>query len=258
METGFFHVEEVVRGTHAYEHYLEFRYEVFCKELHRIAPPSCPLSSTGSPMETDQYDQYSRHFMSYHKGSGNPAASVRVIFPSPVGLNVTPRYLIDRPLPYLDARDDNIGEISRMAIAPQFRRRQEDRNKPFQGDPESEMSRLPDSHRHHQPELVLGMYREIYLVCKQNGIDYCMAAMETRFSRLLKTLGFPWVSVGPVNESVNPPRRAYLISAVEMERSLSQRETCILSFLQAQDVNNACPPLNNCPSQPAATLVLKN
>lgn len=243
METSFFHVEEVVPGTRAYEIYLEFRYEVFCKELHRIVLPSYPLSSTGQPMETDQYDQYSRHFMSYHKVSGQPAASVRVILPNPIGLNVTPRYLIDRPLPYPDAHDHNIGEISRMAIAPQFRRRQEDRNKPFQGDPESEMNRLPDNHRHHQPELVLGMYREIYLLCRQNGIDYCMAAMEKRFSRLLKTLGFPWVSVGPVNENVEPPRRAYLISAVEMELSLSQRETCILSFLKAQDANNACAPL---------------
>ncbi len=242
METSFFHVEEVVPGTRAYEIYLGFRYEVFCKELHRIVLPSYPLSSTGQPMETDHYDQYSRHFMSYHKVSGQPAASVRVILPSPIGLNVTPRYQIDRPLPYPDARDHNIGEISRMAIAPQFRRRQEDRNKPFQGDPESEMSRLPDNHRHHQPELVLGMYREIYLLCRQNGIDYCMAAMEKRFSRLLKTLGFPWVSVGPINENVDPPRRAYLISAVEMERSLSQRETCILSFLKAQDANNACAP----------------
>ena len=261
METGYFNFEEVVWGTSAYELYLEFRYEVFCKELHRVAPSSCLLSSNGRPMETDLYDQYSRHFMSYHKATGNPAASVRVILPSPVGLNVTPRYIIGRPLPYPDARDDNIGEISRMAIAPQFRRRQEDRNKPFQGDPEpeisqppdnrrhhlhrrlrfnpsstpeSEMNRLPDNHRRHQPELVLGMYREIYLLCRQNGIDYCMAAMETRFSRLLNTLGFPWVPVGPTNENVEPPRRVYLISAVEMERSLSQRETCILSFLQAQ------------------------
>lgn len=35
----------------------------------------------------------------------------------PEGLNVT-RYVIDRPLPYADATDDRIGEISRMAIAP--------------------------------------------------------------------------------------------------------------------------------------------
>lgn len=242
METSFFHVEEVVPGTHAYELYLEYRYEVFCKELHRVVPKSCPLSSNGRPMETDQYDQYSRHFMSYHKVSGSPAASARVILPSPIGLNVSSRYIIDRPLPYPDATNVNIGEISRMAIAPQFRRRQEDRKKPFQGDAESEMSQLPDNHRLHKPELVLGMYREIYLLCKQNGINYCMAAMEERFRRSLSTLGFPWVSISAVNQDVEPPRRVYLISAEELERSLSQRETRILSFLQAQETNNPTAP----------------
>lgn len=238
METVYFRFEEVVLGTPAYELYLEFRYEIFCKELQRIAPSSCPLSSNGRPMETDQYDPHSRHFMAYHKATGNSAASARVILPNPIGLNVTPRYIIDRPLPYPDATDDNTGEISRMAIAPQFRRRQEDRDKPFQGDPEPEMSCQPEINRRRQPELVLGIYREIYLLCQQENIRYCMAAMDNRFSRLLNTLGFPCVPVGPVNENVQPPRRVYLISALAMERSLSQRGTCTLSFLQAQDTNN--------------------
>lgn len=249
METGFFHVEEVVPGTRAYELYLEFRYEVFCKELNRIVPSSLPLSSTGQPMETDQYDQYSRHFMSYHKATGKSAASVRVIFPSPIGLNVTSRYVIDRPLPYPGAREDNIIEISRMAISPQFRRRKEDNGKPFQGDPEPEMSRLPDNHRRHQPELVLGMYREIYLLCKQNGVEYCIAAMENRFSRLLKTLGFPWTAIGPVNQNVAPPRRVYLISVREMELSLSQRETCILGFLQEQETQGIAVHIQKNPQE---------
>lgn len=234
METSYFRFEEVVRGTPAYELYLEFRYEIFCKELHRIDPSSCPLSSNGRPMETDQYDQYSRHFIAYHKPTNSPAASARVILPNPIGLNVTPRYIIDRPLSYLDATDENIGEISRMAIAPQFRRRQEDRDKPFQGDPESEMNGHPEKNRRHQPELVLGMYRKIYRLCKEKGISYCMAAMDNRFSRLLNTLGFPCVPVGPVNENVQPPRRVYIISADEMERCLSQRDAGTLNFLQAQ------------------------
>jgi N-acyl amino acid synthase of PEP-CTERM/exosortase system len=244
METVYFRFEEVVLGTPAYELYLEFRYEIFCKELQRIASSSCPVSSGGRPMETDQYDPHSRHFMAYHKATGSSAASARVILPNPSGLNVTPRYIIERPLPYPDATNDNTGEISRMAIAAQFRRRQEDRDKPFQGDPEPEMSCQPEINRRRQPELVLGIYREIYLLCQQENIRYCMAAMDNRFSRLLNTLGFPCVPVGPVNENVQPPRRVYLISALEMERSLSQRGTCTLSFLQAQDVSNALTPSN--------------
>lgn len=242
METVYFRFEEVVLGTPAYELYLEFRYEIFCKELQRIVPSSCPLSSNGRFMETDQYDSHSRHFMAYHKLTGISAASARVILPNSSGLNVTPRYVIYRPLPYLDATDANIGEISRMAIAPEFRRRQEDKDKPFQGDPEPEMIYQPEKNRRRQPELVLGIYREIYLLCQQENIKYCMAAMDNRFSRLLNTLGFPFVPVGPVNDNVQPPRRVYLISAFEMERSLSQRGTQVLSFLQAQNTNDT-PPL---------------
>ncbi|NOT68600.1 MAG: GNAT family N-acetyltransferase [Methylophilaceae bacterium] len=234
METEFFKFKEVIPGTPAYELYLEFRYEIFCNELHRIAAESCALSCNGHPIETDQYDVYSRHFMAYHKNSDSPAASVRVITPNPLGLNVAARYAIDQPLPYADATNANVGEISRMAIASQFRRRQEDKGKPFQGDPETEMSLQPDARRRHQPDLVLGMYREIYLLCNQIGIDYCMAAMENRFSRLLRTLGFPWLAISPINENVEPPRRVYIIGALDIERSLSQRETQILDFLKTK------------------------
>jgi N-acyl amino acid synthase of PEP-CTERM/exosortase system len=231
METVYFLFEEVVWGTLAYEYYLEFRYEIFCKELNRVVPPPSLFSSR--PMETDQYDPYSRHFIAYHKPTGTIAASVRVILPSPIGLKVASSYIIDRPLPYPDATDENIGEISRMAISPMLRRRKEDRKTLFQGDPTSEMSFQPDKNRRNQPELVLGMYREIYQLCKQIGIGYCMAAMDASFSRLLNSLGFPFKPVGPVNNSVHPPRRVYLISAVELEHSLSQREARVLSFLQA-------------------------
>ena len=54
-----------------------------------------------------------------------------MILPNPLGLNVHLRYQIDKSLPYLDANHENIGEISRMAIAPRYRRRDEDRGNPI-------------------------------------------------------------------------------------------------------------------------------
>lgn len=233
METTYFRFDEVKDGTPEYELYLEARHKVFCEELHRVDPTG-RRSSHGQPIETDGYDAYSRHFLATHKATGTVAAFVRVILPSEIGLNVTPRYVIDRPLPYADATDDRIGEISRMAIASHYRRRHEDQGKPVQGDPASEMSGKPEGLRQHQPELVLGMYREVYRLCREVGIDYCVAAMDNRFSRVLIALGFPFVPVGPVNEGVVPARRVYLVSAAEMERSLGAREADVLRFMQAQ------------------------
>ena len=233
METTYFRFEQVLPDTPAYERYLEARYDVFCAELGRVEPPGLS-SSNGRPIETDGYDDHSRHFVAYYKADESVAGFVRIIMPSEKGLNVTPRYVIDRPLPYADASDDRIGEISRMAIAQHFRRRHSDQDKPIQGDPDSEMFRKPEGLRRHQPELVLGMYREIYQLCKASGVDYCVAAMDSHFSRLLIALGFPFVPVGPVNEGVSPPRRVFLISALEIERSLGAREEAVLRFMQDQ------------------------
>lgn len=238
METTYFRFEQVYPGTSAYERYLEARHEVFCAELGRVAPTGL-RSRSGRPIETDGYDDTSRHFVALYKADESVAGFVRVILPSERGLNVTPRYVIDRPLPYTDATDDRIAEISRMAVAQHFRRRHSDQGKPIQGDPDSEMFRKPDGLRRHQPELVLGMYREIYQLCKSIGIDYCVAAMDSHFSRLLIALGFPFVPVGPVNEAVSPPRRVFLISALEIERSLGAREEAVLRFMQDQ---GATPP----------------
>lgn len=233
METSYFRFDEVKPGTPEYEVYLEARYQVFVSELHRV-DDACTTSSKGLPIETDRYDATSRHFIATHKPTGSVAGFVRVILPSAVGLNVTPRYAIDRPLPYPDATDANIGEISRMAIAPHYRRRHEDQGKPYQGDPEGEMSGKADGFRRHQPELVLGLYREVYRLCREVGIDYCVAAMDNRFSRVLIGLGFPFVAVSPVNENVQPPRRVYLISAAEMERSFATRIADVMRFMQGR------------------------
>lgn len=231
METNYFRFEEALPGSPTYERYLEARHEVFCAELGRVEPSGLH-SNNGRPIETDGFDEYSRHLVAFHKADDSIAGFVRVILPNKQGLNVTPRYVIVRPLPYADAIDDRIAEISRMAITPRFRRRNSDQGKPIQGDPDSEMFRKPDGLRRHQPELVLGMYREIYQLCKRLGVGYCLAAMDSHFSRLLIALGFPFVAVGPVNEGVSPPRRVFLISAAEIERSLSASEEAVLRFIQ--------------------------
>ena len=243
METVYFTFYEVIPGTPDFEDYLEARYLVFCEELGRVDAPGI-FSSRGRPIETDEYDASSRHFIARHKGTGLLAGFMRIIMPNEHGLNVAQRYVIERPLPYASATDDKIGEISRLAVTPHFRRRPSDEGKSGQGDPESEMTLKTEGPRQHQPELVLGMYREVYQLCRQTGLDYCMAAMDNLFSRLLIRLGFPFVAVGPLNPNVTPARRVYIISATEMEHMLGGRETTILQFMQKQlNIQTKPPPL---------------
>jgi N-acyl amino acid synthase of PEP-CTERM/exosortase system len=232
METSFFHFHEVRPGTADFDDYQEARYDVFCEELGRVEPTG-HFNRRGHAIETDRFDAHSRHFIARHQTKGVIAGFMRVIMPNPMGLNVSDRYVIDHPLPYgVDL--DQIGEISRLAVTPVFRRRHSDEGKSVQGDPETEMTGRADGMRQHQPELVLGLYREVYHLCQSEGVDYCVAAMDRRFSRLLNTLGFPFLAVGPVNETVLPARRVFLISAQEMENSLGSRENCILRFMQEQ------------------------
>lgn len=241
METVYFSFSEVTEGTPAFDDYLEARYVVFCEELGRVDAPGV-LSGSGRPVETDVYDAHSRHFIARHKASNVVAGFMRIIMPNEGGLNVAQRYVIDRPLPYADATENRIGEISRLAVTSHFRRRHSDEGKPIQGDPEPEMTLQTEGVRHHQPELVLGMYREVYQLCRQTGLGYCMAAMDNLFSRLLRRLGFPFVAVGPINPDVKPARRVYLISAAEMESSLNSRDDRILQFLQTPAFAHQAPP----------------
>lgn len=232
MDTNFFHFQEVLPGTADFDDYQEARYDVFCEELGRVEPTG-QFNRRGHPIETDRYDAHSRHFIARHKESGIVAGFMRVIMPNPLGLNVMDRYTIDFPADYRVSKG-TLGEISRLAVTPRFRRRHEDEGKPVQGDPETEMRMRPEGMRQHQPELVLGLYREVYHLSQRENIDFFVAAMDRRFSRLLNTLGFPFMAAGPVNEHVSPPRRVYLLSVPEMENTLGQRDNCILRFLQAQ------------------------
>lgn len=238
MDTHSFHFSEVLPGTKDYETYLQLRYSVFCEELKRIKGTSLPRNKTASNQETDAYDPYSRHFLGIHMKSGTPAACVRLILPNPRGLNIHARYIVNK-IPYPEADYAHTAELSRMAIAPFFRRRRDDQGKPFEGDPRDELPNMnsieqSNDRRHHQPELVLGMYREIYHLANQLNITHCFAAMEPSFSRLLIKLGFPFTPVGPINMHVQPPRRPYIISSHILEQQLAQYNPYLLDFLRGQ------------------------
>lgn len=238
METQFFNFFEVTRGNKRYKEYLHLRHDVFVEELHCINPQE---ASQAQHIETDMFDPYSRHLIAEHKSSGETAACARLILPNPNGLNTEARYSIEEH-PFPDQNRENTGEISRMAISLDFRRRKEDDSTLISGDPNREIGEPEKKNkakakkgRNHQPELVLGMYREIYYLAQKEGIHYCIAAMDKRFSRLLIRIGYPFRQIGPENKNLVPVRQPFIISQAEMEKKLDQLHPDVLKFMQCKN-----------------------
>lgn len=234
METAYFSFIEIVQDSPEYLQYLNLRHKIFCHELRRVVGSD---NHKGMSIETDQYDACSRHLLAIHLQTGEPAACARLILPGPHGLNLETRYKIEE-FPYTEANASNTGEISRMAISPSFRRRKEDKSNQICGNPIEELPnhrQENNRHRQHQPELVLGMYREIYLLAKELGIQYCYAAMDGVFSRLLSYIGFPFKVVGPYNRSVHPHRRPFIISQQAMEMHLEKNDASLMRFLEGEE-----------------------
>ncbi|MGD2116770.1 MAG: PEP-CTERM/exosortase system-associated acyltransferase [Chromatiales bacterium] len=233
METAYFSFAEVFPGTAEYELYQQLRYEVFVEELHRI---DASEEERSRQVEYDDFDDISRHILASHKETGRAAACVRLILPKRDFLSIETRYEIDRaqidPIGH-----DHVAEISRMAISHMYRRRQEDQGKPPEGDPSREISEKSEAsgNRTRSPELVLGMYREIFAIANEIDIHCAMAAMEPLFFRLLKQIGLPFRPVGELNRNVEPPRRPYIICSNELEKDLGERHPDILDFMRCRN-----------------------
>ena len=238
-----------------YDDYLHGRYEVFCEELHRVDHNGMQADSLGQAfehshvaIETDKFDSVSHHFIAYRKTTNDIASMVRVIMPNEtLGLNVESRYAIERTPEAFPAFDwSKTCEISRMAVSQHFRRRRSDIGKPVSGDPLPEVplegvpslgnnaSQGEDSKRRHDPNLVLGMYREIYHLCVRNGVEYAVAAMDKQFSRILTAIGFPFKAISPINPNVSPPRCVFAIEVASLATAFRSRKPALHEFLHQE------------------------
>ncbi|MFK8050857.1 MAG: PEP-CTERM/exosortase system-associated acyltransferase [Halioglobus sp.] len=103
------------------------RYRVYCEEF-KYFPPDLP--SVADPIECDEFDSRSLHCLVTHKSSGIVAGCVRVVttqssmYEDPLPLE---KYCADglslEALELLNLDRKSMGEISRLAVDPQFRRR---------------------------------------------------------------------------------------------------------------------------------------
>jgi len=96
------------------------RYKVYCDEWGFEKPEDHP-----DGIEIDDYDKHSAHFAAFWEDGGSMIGTVRLIRSSESGFPLFRHCTVDADLSFL--REDAMGEISRLAISKELRRRRPDR-----------------------------------------------------------------------------------------------------------------------------------
>ena len=178
---------------------MALRYQVYCVEHGFDDTEKYP-----DGLESDQYDRHSTHSGLWHEPSHKLAAAVRLIladpenpdqpFPMEKECVIEPGY---RTLIESYPRHE-IAEISRFAVARQFRRRAKEAETVHGIVEQIEMDRQLEEERRVVPQITLGLFQTIVAMSVENGIRLGLAVMEPQLIRLLGGFGIVFTPVGPM------------------------------------------------------------
>lgn len=212
------------------------RYDVYCKEgvIPGFSPEDYP-----DGLEIDEYDKRSAHSLLLHRPTGRIAGTVRVILPdldhpeTPFPLEKFAGDSFDADIARLKALPrTQLGEISRLILAPEFRGRRGERQNPY-GVPEevegstgqqdardlygtvSDSKRRCEAQRRVFPHTILGLLVAVARISIRYKIAYLYMGMEPRCARLLQSFGVCFIPISPVIDYYGPCR-SYLGSIVEI------------------------------------------
>lgn len=184
------------------------RYKVYCLECGYE-----DAKDYRNGMESDEFDDVSTHFLASETGSGNVVGTARIIHADKKGLPALKYCKLQREL-LPDVPMTQVGEISRLAISKEYRRRAV--NKAIGG---QKIVRLSDKQetaglrRRFEAALVCGLYDSIYRESVELGLTHLFAVMAESLYTILRTRGLEFKPVGPAIE-YHGLRRPY-IAAIE-------------------------------------------
>jgi N-acyl amino acid synthase of PEP-CTERM/exosortase system len=212
----YFHIERT-EDPEKLKSVYNLRYQVFCKERGFIPKRLCPKQ-----MEVDEYDNRSLHFAAYYNKDQHASGTLRLVSGEAVEqLPLSKKCQIDKALLPRDFDYSKCGEISRLAISKNFRRRATDGNYPQEKE-DRVSARVQSNKRTKFPEIVLGLYKSLYQETKRHGIEHWLAAMEPSLVKLLYKLPIQFMEIGPEVDYYGPVK-PYIASVYEFECMLHTR-----------------------------------
>ena len=178
---------------------FRLRYAVYCEELHYEDPAAFP-----DGQESDRYDGRAVFALLRQREGSRPVACVRLILADADG---------DQPFPFeavcrgrldpaqLDlARLDrgHSGEISRLAIHQDFRRRRGEWQTPEAAGDADALDNGTTGGQRRYPLLPMSLFLAAAALAMNRGLTQVFVMMEPRLARLLGSCGIRFTQVGEV------------------------------------------------------------
>ncbi len=196
------------------EQVYRLRHQVYCEELAFE-----PVRPAG--LELDQYDRRSVHCLLEHQQSQSSAGTLRLI-----ACNDTTEHLplehyfqqnFTRPEFAPDMFDrEQICELSRLAVAPAFRKNQQCQTNPVL----SQLAAVSNNDQYtHYRYISAGLYLAALEQTRLLGIQHAYVVVAPALARMLNRVGFQFVQISQPIE-LNGCRAAYYLDVKQCFRTL--------------------------------------
>lgn len=201
------------------------RYEVYCHDCHFLREEDYPERT-----EKDEYDANALHAVAFNL-DGALVGYSRLVLPDACGLFPWQSHCTELLAGVELPAYANSAEVSRLMVHRDYRRRRGD---VVQGASVGLAEPAPNDfveRYRRRPQILLSLYRQMYLHSCRHGIRYWYAAMERSLAGALEMMGFPFRRIGPESDYFGPVA-PYLADLTVLEDVLEKKMPELLSWLR--------------------------
>lgn len=159
-----------VHGSALYEEVLKLRYRVYVDQCGFESP-----EDHKNGMETDEFDDYSVHFVAVHSETKKPVGTVRIILKSHLGFPIEKHFKFYEGTP--EIAHECLAEISRIAV-------------------DNVVAKELGINRKDRFDLVIGLIEILTKALSLIGVTHVYAVMENVLAVSLKSKGIVFTKIG--------------------------------------------------------------
>lgn len=173
------------------EEIFRLRYKVYVEEWGFERP-----EDHQGGIEMDEFDPHSIHMVALLRETQQLIGTIRLILASDLGFPIEQHCTLTTDMSGIPRQ--SIGEISRLAVSKEFRKRVEDRLIYDQGETADELLKAPpDERRRNEYAIITGLYTALYRESLYVGLTHWYCVMAKGLSTLLKRFRIDFTAIGP-------------------------------------------------------------